>query len=138
LEYFNKQNDKQNNKYNERIDRHKIAAAFLASIVKTQPMQVINVINPPAKLRTANELLSLYVGIHIIKAFYDSNDKNNSPLKISSLPKCQNESYDRHFIKIIYHLKIKTSSEKNVFDVAILFLISHIYFLLEQYFLKNE
>jgi hypothetical protein len=123
--------DALNNELNNRIDRHKVAAALLASIVETQPMQ-INTINPSPALRTANELLSFLVGIHIIVAFYST--KNNSSHKIC-LPKCQNEDYSRHFIKIIYHLK--TLFEKKVFDVAVLFLVSHIYFLLEQCSLKE-
>jgi hypothetical protein len=115
----------------DRIDRHKVAAAFLASIIEVQPMQT-NVKGASTDVRTANELLAFLVGCYIIVAF--ANTANKGIQKIST-PKCQDEDYRKHFVKTIYRLKLLF--EKRNFDTAVLFLISHIFFLLEQCWQKG-
>ena len=118
--------DVPNREISDRIDRHKVAAALLASIVEIRPMQ-INVTNASMNVRTANELLSFLVGCDVIMAF--ANTANKGALKISS-PKCRDEAYYKHFVKTIYRLKLLF--EKRNIDTAVLFLVSHVFFLLEQ------
>jgi sugar-specific transcriptional regulator TrmB len=124
--------EKPNKELSDKIDRHKVAGAFLAAIIESEPLNVITK-KPSANARTANELLSLFVGIHIIKAF--ANTQNiNSGYKILFPNCCNNESYCKHFVKIVHRIK---PLHKDV-DTAVLFLMSHLFFLIEQYFLRNN
>jgi len=125
-----------NTELSDRIDRHKVASAFLASIIEAQPMQINTTENVSVNLRTANESLSFAIGCHIITSFV--NTKNICANKILS-PKCcceDREDYRMHFVKIVYRLK-SLFRQKN-FDAAVLFFVSHVFFLLEQCSIEKQ
>ena len=115
-----------------RIDRHKVASALLASIIEVQPLQ-INVEYACANVRTANEILSFLIGIYIVEAF--ANTKSNTVYRIMP-PSCCHGNYIEHFVKIIYRIK-SLQSDRNL-NTMVLFLVSHVFFLIEQCSLKND
>ena len=101
-----------------RLDRHKLASCICAAIIEVRPLTGLN----GAEIKkNANEILALYVGLNIIKAFmmYDileniaSKDykeevhsylKNDFIMKLPSLDDniCDNQEYFKNIINALY------------------------------------
>jgi len=115
--------------YDDRIDRHKIAAALIAAIIEVEPMQMgARIEDPSPKTRTANELLAYIVGIYVIEQML--NAQRNFKHKITP-PKCStDESYQDHFVRVLY--RIKKLSKDKILETAIAFLMSNALFLFEK------
>jgi hypothetical protein len=125
-----------------KMDRHKIATAFLCSILKAKPIGY----NTGGALatffeRTANEQLGLNFGIHIIRLFNVSNNEVSAeekdvyalPLLLPEIKNNNDDEYPTHFIKLIYDEKTKESLdfENSNFNITLLFYLSHIFFLID-------
>jgi hypothetical protein len=132
-----------------RMDRHKIAAAFLCSILKAKPIGYNNDGKMPTFLeRTANEQLGLIFGIYIIDRFNISKtditslEKEIYGLPIR-LPVCGNnndEEYTTHFTKLFLDKRVKENLDFDHpnFNITLLFFISHIFFLIDSFsYYKN-
>jgi len=89
--------------YDDKIDRHKIAAALIAATIKVEPMQMRPTVREPSpRTRTANELLSYIVEVYVIKTILDTKhgyNHNITPIKCSN-----NESYSDHFVRVLYRI----------------------------------
>ena len=132
------------NKKDKRMDCHKIASAFLCSILKAKPIGYSRSGEKPTFLeRTANEQLGLILGIYIIYLF-NLAKKDVTPIDKEiygyqiKLPECKNnndDDYITHFTKLIYDEKVKQNLDfkHKSFNITFLFFISHIFFLIDSF-----
>ena len=129
-------------KKNINMDRHKIATAFLCSILKAKPIGYNGGSTSATFLeRTANEQLGLNFGIHIIRLFNSSSkgvsteekDVYALPLLLPEIKNNIDDEYTAHFAKLVYDKKIKESLdfEDENFNITLLFYLSHIFFLID-------
>jgi len=126
------------------IDRHKVASAFLCSILKANPIGYnADGVNPTDLERTANEQLGFLFGIYIIDTF-NASTKEKTPLDMEicgleiKLPECKGNAdndYTTHFVKLIIDKKVKKELdfEDESFNINLLFFLSHIYFLIDSF-----
>jgi hypothetical protein len=131
-------------KKDPRMDRHKIAAAFLCSILKAKPIGYNKVGELPTFLEnTANEQLGLIFGLFIIDCF-NSAKMEKTPLEEEiyglsiKLPECRSnndEEYTTHFTKLILDKKVKNilDFEDSEFNITLIFFLSNIFFLIDSY-----
>jgi len=125
------------------VDSHKIAACFLFSIIKAKPLSftITSKNKSPDKLpsfkeRAANEMLGFIFGLYILKAFIVKEAKTPEEIFIAQkdieLPSCkENTQYTHHFIQIIS--KENIDIEHKEFNQNVIFIFSHIYFLIEKF-----
>ena len=136
---------------NTKMDRHKIAVAFLCAIIKARPIQYIDD-NDNTDFsfleRTANEQLGFIFGLYLIELF-NISDENISALESEiyelpiRLPECKHnrdKDYILHFTKLILDSNTKEclDFEWPNFNINLLFFLSHIFFLIDSFsFYKN-
>ena len=127
-----------------RMDRHKIAASFLCSILKVKPIGYNrDGIKPTYLENTANEQLGFIFGIYIVDLFNTSKKEATSfemeiyglPIR---LPECRgnnDDEYTTHFTKLIFDEKVKKGLdfEDPNFNITLLFFLSHIFFLIDSF-----
>ncbi|XDD43137.1 hypothetical protein AB3N58_01880 [Leptospira sp. WS60.C2] len=122
---------------NGRIDRHKIAATFVHSILKIHP---ITGASPQSDydLRFSkaeflpNEVFAWHCGISIVFSFLMEELQKNKQLSIRQrleegfkYPPCSHDDYQIHVLRSLYHAKVK-----GTFDI---FSFSHVFYLIEEY-----
>jgi hypothetical protein len=126
-----------------KMDRHKVATAFLCSILKAKPIGY-NTDGSKASTfleRTANEQLALHLGVFIIRIFNVSSEEASPeemdiyhlPILFPEIKYNIDDEYSSHFIKLIYDRKIKDGLDfdKPNFNITLLFYLSHIFFLID-------
>jgi hypothetical protein len=135
-------------KKDTRMDRHKVAAAFLCAIITARPIGYKMAGKMPSFIeKTANEQLGLVFGLYIIEIFNSSNreasavDKEVYGLK-PALPECKGDDYDYtiHFTRLINDEKTKKYLDYREpdFNIDLVFFLSHIFFLLDSFsYYKN-
>jgi hypothetical protein len=124
------------------MDQHKIAAAFLCSILRVKPMgfmpdrtiQGIDYIED-----TCNEQVGFMFGLYLLELFNRNMTDTTAENKLAyqlpiELPRCEEDDYIVHFIKLLdtdfqSHLFVE---HKN-FQENLLFYLSHIFFLIDSY-----
>lgn len=117
-----------------RIDRHKVAAVMLYSIIENKPFDV----KLPAKREVnskaymANETLGFNTALAIVLSFIleEANSKSDhKKIEIFGngfvFPKCQHDDYVTNIYKMLYYAK-----HNNRYDI---FAFAHILFLIEAY-----
>jgi len=125
-----------------KMDRHKVATAFLCSIIKAKPIGYNSDGTSATFLeRTANEQLGFNFGIDIIHVFNASSkdvsaeekDIIKLPILLPEIKNNNDDEYLTHFTKLIYDEKIKESLdfEGSNFNITLLFYLSHIFFLID-------
>ena len=135
------------NKEITRMDRHKIAAAFFCAIVKANPI----IRKPGADRlleRTVNIQLALIFSVSYIIDLFNISDSRNSEMdtKVYSrafkLPKCkqsESKNYITNFIMLIEDVKAdKLDIDSKNFNINFLFVLSHLFFLLDVYSYKEN
>jgi hypothetical protein len=129
------------------IDRHKLAAAVFCAFLKSSPFifhfdksdQPVNFVE-----EYANEEGGFLFGLQIIQDFIGSNYPMSTSdvereifKKIIKLPyitdDSTDDSYIHWFIKIVTNMKEYLDFDNSKFNEKFIFIISHIYFLLESY-----
>jgi hypothetical protein len=132
-----------------KIDRHKIAAAFLCSIIKAKPIGYNTDGIIPAYLeKTVNEQLGFLFGIYVIDTFNNS-EEDAAPLDKEiylqriQFPDCKKDDekgYINHFTKLFNDEKVRKELdfEDSSFNINLLFYLSHIFFLIDSFsYYKN-
>jgi len=125
-----------------RMDRHKVASAFFCAILKASPIEKKLDANKFFE-RTANiQLALLFCSFYIIDVF-NISDKNNSELdkliysRIFKLPKCKqsnSKDYITNFIMLVEDIQIQSLDiDSSKFQPNFLFVLSHLFFLLDVY-----
>jgi hypothetical protein len=122
---------------NGRIDRHKIAATFIHSILKIHPITGA-IPQSDYDLRFSkveylpNEVFAWHCGISIVYSFLMEELQTSNQqsilqrLKIGFFyPPCSHDDYQIHVLRSLYHAKVKAT-----FDI---FSFSHVFYLLEEY-----
>jgi len=115
-----------------RIDRHKIAAAFMIAILETKPLGC-----PPDKKQTypflvwlANEYLAFHVGIDLVVRFAKSDTNDAEIVSMLSepfgIPKAIEGDYRLHSYRALYRLTEEPTDSG-------LLLLANMLFLLESY-----
>jgi len=125
-----------------KMDRHKIAAAFFCAILKAEPIGK----TPNADKffeRTVNEQLALIFSVLYVIDTFNVSNKNNTKMDKAvyelyiKLPEClqsEMKDYTTNFIMLFDEEQkeiLDIDSEK--FKPGSLFIISHIFFLLDSY-----
>ena len=137
IEQYNKE------KENIKMDRHKVATAFFCAILKANPIGQ----KPDACKfleRTVNIQLALIFSTKFVIDSFNVSDSTNSEFdkKVFSrdfkFPKCKKSKscdYITNFIMIIEEIQIESLDNDNLekFKPALLFVISHLFFLLDVY-----
>jgi len=125
-----------------RMDRHKVAAAFFCAILKASP---IGQKTDACKFleRTINVQLALIFSVQYVIDLFNVSDVNNSELdkkifsRMFKLPKCKkskSKNYITNFIMLIEDIqKESLDYEIENFQPKLLFVISHLFFLLDVY-----
>jgi hypothetical protein len=127
----------------EELDRHKIAAALCCSVLKVRP------INPGAHPTTtieksANELCAFLLGLQVIEDWWHDQTRKDIPAWEKAiyshpvqLPKTtiSKTGYLDIFANLVKEKTFKHLDIDNTegFEVRLVFLISHIYFMIENY-----
>ncbi|GBU29018.1 hypothetical protein R84B8_02580 [Treponema sp. R8-4-B8] len=125
-----------------RMDRHKVAAAFFCAILKASPIGK----KPDANKfleRTINIQLALIFSVQYVIDLFNVSDPNNSELdkkifsRMFKLPKCKkskSKNYITNFIMLIEDIqKESLNDDSENFQPKLLFVISHLFFLLDVY-----
>lgn len=112
-----------------RLDRHKLASCICGAIIEIKPLVGFNGAQIP---KNANEILALYIGLNVIKAFmmYDIlNDvpvekkneihkylRNNFDMRLPSLDNniCDSQEYRQNIVNALYwsHFKCDISQKE--------------------------
>jgi len=118
-----------------RIDRHKIAAVLLYSIIKNKPFELKFLhVKQPLKSSSilANETIGLHAALAVVWSFIIEDANQNSDKNKHDLfqygfvfPKCQHDSYEANLYKMLYYSKFN-----QCYDI---FAFAHILFLIEAY-----
>jgi len=139
--------DKESVKNNEnKLDRHKMAAAYFCAVLKVKPIDFNKekMPNTPKTFRekNANEFCAFFFGLQILQIIVNGRAKTakiNDEEKIIcskpfEAPKVHNSTYTDWFIKLIEDMeKHFDNSKKKSFIEKLIFFISHIYFMIENY-----
>ncbi|WP_411824648.1 hypothetical protein [Leptospira sp. 'Mane'] len=140
---YNERTHSEMSKIDALVDSHKIAACFLFSIIKAEPLAfTITDKNkspdtfPSFKEHAANEMLGFIFGLYILKIFIEKEAKTPEEIFIAQkeieLPICKGKTqYTHHFIQIIS--KENIDIENKDFNQNIIFIFSHIFFLIEKF-----
>ena len=132
----------QPNDKEKKMDRHKVATAFFCSVMKAKPIKYIRTgTNPSFLERTVNEQLGFAFGLFIIDRFNKSK-KAVPALDLEifgltfKLPECtgsHEKNYTANFTRLFKNDKIKDhlDFQHPSFDIDVLFLVSHIFFLID-------
>ncbi|MDR0301934.1 MAG: hypothetical protein LBI04_06450 [Treponema sp.] len=125
-----------------RMDRHKVAAAFFCAILRANPIGK----KPDADKffeRTINIQLALIFSAKYVIDLFNISDPNNSELekkifsRMFKFPKCKNsksKNYLTNFIMLIEDIqKNSLDIDSDKFQPNLLFVISHLFFLLDAY-----
>jgi len=134
---------KEEEKANVKMDRHKVATAFFCAILKASP---IGKKQDACKFleRTINIQLALIFSTRYVVDLFNISDSANSEFdkKVFSrdfkYPKCKNSkssNYITNFIMIIEEIQKESLNNDNFekFKPELLFVISHLFFLLDAY-----
>jgi len=134
-------------KENIKMDRHKVAAAFFCAILKASP---ISKKQDACKFleRTINIQLALIFSTRYVIDTFNVSDSTNSEFdkivfsRDFKFPKCKkskSEDYLTNFIMIIEEIKKESLDNDNEkFKPELLFVISHLFFLLDSYSYKEN
>jgi len=139
IEQYNKEGKKENIK----MDRHKVATAFFCAILKANPIGQ----KPDAYKfleRTINIQLALIFSTRYVVDLFNIYDSKNTEFdkKVFSrdfkFPKCKKSksgNYLTNFIMIIEEIQKESLNNDNLekFKPELLFVISHLFFLLDAY-----
>jgi hypothetical protein len=125
-----------------RMDRHKVAAAFFCAILKVSPIGQ----KPDANKfleRTINIQLALIFSVQYVIDLFNISDVSNSEFdkkifsRMFKLPKCKkskSKNYITNFIMLIEDIqKESLNNDLENFQPKLLFVISHLFFLLDVY-----
>jgi hypothetical protein len=125
-----------------RMDRHKVAAAFFCAILKVSPIKKKHDANRFFE-RTVNIQLALIFSVQYVIDLFNISDPSNSEFdkkifsRIFKLPKCKNsksKNYLTNFIMLVEDIqKDNLDIESGNFKPNLLFVISHLFFLLDAY-----
>lgn len=123
----------------QRIDRHKVAAAFAMAILKIEPLSVkTNQEKTPYSLWLVSEMLAVGVAIEIVRRMLLA-DKDAFHGKLGSelsIPATKEESYLLQTYKMLWLAKRDVANEKA--NETTLLMLANILFLLEAYNLSGE
>jgi len=132
-----------------KMDRHKIAVAFLCAIIKARPIECIaDNTNSSFLERTANEQLGFIFGLYIIELFNISDEKVSAleseiyelPIRLPECKHNMDKDYILHFTKLILDSNTREclDFERPNFNINLLFFLSHIFFFIDSFsYYKN-
>jgi len=124
------------------MDRHKIAAAFFCSVLKSKPISYIpdgSGKDPLFCEKRANEQAAFLFGLQILQDYIadkaansDSADDKEIYKKIIHIPGTKDDSYIHWFVKLVVDgVDQYFDFDNKKFDEKLIFFISHIYFMLD-------
>jgi len=124
------------------MDRHKIAAAFFCSILKSRPISYVPDSSEKDPLFCeirANEQLAFLFGLQILQDYIADKAKNTKSAddkeiykKVIHIPGTKDDSYIHWFVKLVVDgVDQYFDFENKKFDEKLIFFISHIYFMLD-------
>lgn len=118
-----------------RIDRHKIASAFIQVIMELKPFSIDigDEERLAVKYRLVNEILAFYVGISIVYSFIMEDADSNRKIfeKGFLFPKCPHGDYLMYIYENLYY----AFSINENFD---LFTFANLLFLIEEYTIEKN
>ncbi|MBS4095329.1 MAG: hypothetical protein KGZ83_00650 [Sulfuricella sp.] len=116
---------------NELLDRHKVGACMMISILATRPLRTVDDSRPTPRWETVNQRLSLYIGIFIFRRYgvedaKDSGDKDALTMHTASFnmpfPINKDGSYEDQTVRALYEATM--AQRLDVFILAnLLFLL---------------
>jgi hypothetical protein len=127
------------------MDNHKIAAAFFCSFLKARPLSYVpdgSGVAPSFREQRANEQGAFVFGLQVMQdywedKFYDSVDAYDREIyqKAINLPKTDHDSYIHWFINLFIYGGVTQyfDYESEKFEELLIFFVSHIYAMLENY-----
>jgi len=148
-EIIHKMMKKENEDINsdKKMDSHKMASAFLCSIIKAKPIHFNANYNkdelPDFLERTPNKQLGFTFALYTLETFNNSrNGTSEEQLILKNdikVPDCINNGdndseYIVHFLKLLDDKTIELLDfENHKFDKNLIFYMSHIFFLIDKY-----
>jgi hypothetical protein len=130
----------------ESLDRHKIAAALCCAVLKVKPIKLApNCTNPSSEDKLANEKCAFLLGMQVIQDCWSAREaesvqdweKNiySQKIRYPVSDDSPGVKYPVMFAKLFKEEKTfdHFNFKKSKFEKRLIFLISHIYFMLEKY-----